>query len=412
MATKRALVHWLIAGSFALVSGCDRSRPEEISPETRLVATASNMFAVDLFQELRSTPGNMFLSPFSISTALAMTYAGAAGTTAEQMARVMHFSATAPPPHAAYEALIRGLDTGDNQSGDQLRIANRLWGQTGEDFKKPFREVTRRHYGAELEELNFVADPEGSRTKINSWVEERTNRKIVDLVPRGAIDKLTRLVLTNAIYFHGTWQAEFDSTDTRVAPFKLGDSVTVDASMMNKEDSLRYAKVDDFALLELPYSNTDLVMIVLLPDSTEGLPGLEQRLSAAQLDSCFAKLKRTKVRVSLPRFRMTTTYLLNDHLAALGMDAAFDPMRADFSNMNGKRDLFISLVVHKAFVDVSEKGTEAAAATAVVATRSIGMAPRSPRFIADHPFVFMIRDQRTSSILFLGRVTDPSRSGA
>ncbi|MGH2571071.1 MAG: serpin family protein [bacterium] len=412
-----------IAALAAAVAGCGsdpsasspdpfeaRQLPEELRADAASVVQSGNRFAVDLYARLAPEPGNLFFSPFSVSTALAMTHAGARAVTAEEMARVLHFSLEPASLHPAYSALIRSLDTGSGLGGYRLNVANRLWGQTGYGFLEPFLAITRGDYGAELAQLDFVAAPEPARAEINGWVEERTEGKIVDLFPPGTIGELTRLVLVNAIYFKGSWADRFDEADTRSNPFHLSASASVDVPTMSQTGEFARARVEDVDVLELPYQGGDVSMVILLPAAVDGLASLEARLTFENLTAWLAAVDGVEprdVEVSLPRFRTRSSFLLNDVLASMGMPAAFDPFAADFSGMNGRRDLFVSVVVHQGFVEVSEEGTEAAAATGVVeALGYITSAP--PAFRVDHPFLFLIRDNLTGSVLFLGRIVDPS----
>jgi serpin B len=374
-------------------------------------AVASNQFGLDLYGQLRSAPGNLFFSPFSISTALAMTYAGADGVTEGEMANVLHLSADDPEAHVAYGMLLRGLGAADTSDSYQLRIANRLWGSRNHEFLPSFLAVTREQYGAELQGLDFAGDAEGSRETINSWVAEKTEQKIEQLLAPGMITPLTALVLTNAIYFDGAWSKPFKEDGTKTAPFHVSATAKVEAPLMQQLANLRYSKGTDFALVELPYKDSDLAMVVLLPDSIDGLPEIERRMP--DLSALLATLQGEAVELYLPRFRMSAAFVLNDVLPRMGMPSAFDPSLADFSAIEGARDLWISIVVHKAFVDVKETGTEAAAATAVVQKTwgGVGVFIRDKIhvFRADHPFLFLIRDTRTGAILFFGRVLDPTK---
>jgi serpin B len=385
----------------------ERQISEDLEKDAASVVEAANEFAVDLYQELRSLKeGNLFFSPFSASTALTMTYAGAAGETAEEMAGVLHLDGSGENIGASYGALVASLDRGGDLGGYRLNVANRLWGQVDYTFLETFLAICDDHYQAGLEELDFLADPDGSRQTINTWVEEKTEGKIQDLLPPGSVSALTRLVLTNAIYFKGDWASQFDKRETSDAPFYLAGGGSVDVPMMFQEMSCRYLSWEDFSMVELPYKGKDLSMLLLLPDETDGLPALEEQLTAEDLETWRASLGEATVRVYLPRFEVATEYPLSQNLAAMGMPSAFDPMTADFSGMTGTKELFIHGVYHKAYVKVNEEGTEAAAATGVVVgTTSI---PEYPVFRADHPFLFLIRDNVTGSILFMGRMADPS----
>jgi serpin B len=378
---------------------------EPASP-TDAVVQGNNAFALDLYAKLRTeSKGNVFLSPYSISTALAMTYAGAKGKTAAEMAEVLHFTVPQEQLHPAFTTLGAELHGDVKKEGFELRIANRLWGQTGYQFLPAFLQVTRDDYGAELGQLDFAANADVARHTINTWVEEKTERKIKDLIPPGMLNGTTRLVLTNAIYFNGDWQQKFQPQATHDAPFQLTPEEKVTVPMMRQEKIFAYGVVGDVQILQLPYVGRRLAMYVLLPNAVDGLSDLEKRLSVETLKTWMSGLKVKMVDVSLPRFKMTSGFRLEKVLASMGMAQAFSG-NADFSGMTGKRELFLSAVIHKAFVDVKERGTEAAAATA--GGMAMAMAPgQTATFRADHPFLFLIRDNRTGSILFLGRMVNP-----
>ncbi len=373
------------------------------------VAEGNSLFAVDLYGKLRNQPGNLFFSPSSISAALAMTYAGARGQTAEQMARVLHFPGPQDQLPESFRWLLAALRPVAEKPGYRLNVANRLWGQAGYHFLPDFLAVTRDSFHAELAEVDFIANTELARETINEWVETQTQDKIKDLVTRGALTPQSRLVLTNAIYFKGDWTKPFPKTATRDEVFHVtGDKTTI-APRMHKTDDFRFAAVDGLQALDLPYGNGDLSTVVLLPDEIDGLPALEQKLSHESLTHWMSGLQRRRVRVFLPRFKLTSDSSLATVLAAMGMPLAFDAKRADFTGITSQEPLYISAVLHKAFVDVNEEGTEAAAATGVVMAARAAMIPTEPPlFRADHPFLFLIVDNRTRSILFLGRVVNPN----
>jgi serpin B len=288
----------------------------------------------------------------------------------------------------------------------ELQMANRLWGQTGYGFLPKYLATTKKDYGAELAQLDFVNQPDKSRQEINAWVEEQTNDKITDLLPQGSINDMTRLVLTNAIYFKGKWEHEFDKKDTKDSPFTTAAGKKVEAPLMFQEEKFKYSETEDAQLLEMPYKGDDLSMLVVLPKKSDGLSAVEKNLTAGNVEKWTAGMRKQEVKTYIPRFKLTEEFQLNSTLADLGMPSAFAPGKADFSGMNGKNDLYITAAIHKAFVDVNEEGTEAAAATGVVL--SVFSLPPEPKiFRADHPFVFMIRDNHTGSVLFLGRVVNP-----
>jgi serine protease inhibitor len=360
-------------------------------------------FALALFQKLRVVEGNLFFSPYSISTALAMTYAGARGSTEAQMAQVLHFGLDQEPLHAAFAALEARLAEIGRQGQVQLKVANALWPHTGFTLLAPFAGLVLRYYGVEITAVDYY-DPETARLKINAWAEEKTERKIRELIPPGVIDELTRLVLTNAIYFKGSWASQFDPALTRDAPFSVAADRQVQVPMMHKKAEFGYREFDGLQVLELPYAGDDLSMVVLLPGEIEGLADVEARLTQENLEQWTWRLWPCEVQVWLPRFEITFPFELSETLRSMGMVDAFDT--DDFAGMVGADALHIQAVLHKAFVAVNEEGTEAAAATAVVMGLRCAPPP-TPVFRADHPFLFLIREKSTGSILFLGRVIKP-----
>ena len=383
--------------------------PPAATSDQTAVSTGNNAFAVDLYGQLRQHPGNLFFSPESISTAFAMAYAGAAGQTATQMAATLHF--TLPPDrlHPAMGALLASLNA--PHAGYQLSVADALWAEKDYTFLPAFLKRTRDDYAAGFRPMDFKTAPDASRATINHWVEQKTNDKIKDLLPPGSIKPITRLVLTNAIYFKGDWQTPFQKSETRDEDFHLSATQTVKAPLMHLEAHLGYFSSAGFQSVSIPYKAGELSMVVFLPSTPDGLPAFEQSFTPANAQEWLTQARGSaKVILTLPKFKMSSEFELSDALSALGMNDAFHPGTADFSAMTGKRDLSISAAIHKAFVDVNEEGTEAAAATGIV-MRSNAMAYERPPvvFRADHPFLFLIRDNRSGSILFLGRVTDPAK---
>ena len=384
-------------------------RGARMGTDVSAVVEGNNRFALDLYARLRADqPGNLFFSPGSLSTALAMTYAGAKGETASQMAKVLHFTLPQEKLHPAFASLNRTWNPDGNGRGFRLSVANRLWGQEGFHFLPEFLAITREDYGAELAQVDLRGQTEKARQQINAWVEEQTQGKIRDLIPPGALDSLSRLVLTNAIYFKGDWTKPFEKRATKDTPFHVTSRQTLDVPMMYQEDRFPFWAGEGLKILELPYGTGDLSMLVLLPDRIEGLADLEARMTDGTLARWLSGPRREKVRVYLPRFKLTSQFQLADVLKAMGMPLAFTPDRADFSGMDGQRDLFVSAVIHQAYVDVNEEGTEAAAATGIAVAATAVMVPKEPPvFRADHPFLFLIRENRTGSILFLGRLVNP-----
>ena len=369
----------------------------------------NNAFAIELYGQLRKQNGNLFFSPASISTAFAMTYAGANGSTAAEMQGTLHF--TLPPDrlHPAMGALLGNLNA--PRTGYQLHVADALWAQQDEQFLPAFLALTKANYTAGFHPVNFAKDPDKVRLTINSWIEQQTADKIKDLLKPGVVTPDTHLILTNAIYFKGDWQNQFKKAQTAEEDFHLSKAQTVLAPLMHRDGKLNYFNGGTFQALEIPYKGAELSMIVLLPNDADGLPALERSLTPLTLQQWLGQLQpASKVILTLPRFKMTQQFELNSALAALGMKHAFQKNAADFSAMNGKRDLWISTAIHKAYVDVNEEGTEAAAATStVMRSLSLSREQQPVVFRADHPFLFLIRDNRSGCILFMGRVEDPSK---
>jgi len=377
---------------------------ETVAPATdaQCTADAGGRFAIDLYGKLAKGDENLFYSPYSISTALAMTYAGARTTTAEEMAKTLRFDLPPGRLHPAYAEMIRDLNEAGKKGDFQLSVANRLWGQKGEGFLKEFLDLTERNYGAGLSEVDFVGDAEGARKTINTWVEKQTAEKIKELLRKGVFDRKMVLVLTNAVYMKADWLTKFQKQRTRDEPFYAAGKKWVQVSTMHGKGMYNYAEADDLQLLELVYRGNRLSMVVLLPRPKDGLADLERKLTFGKVNKWLSFIRMREVGVALPRFQATMECSLKEVLQSLGMAKAFIPGDADFSGMNGRKSLYISAVVHKAFVDVDEAGTEAATTTAAeMALAEI------PEFRADHPFVFLIRDRVSGAILFMGRVTEP-----
>jgi serpin B len=374
------------------------------------VVEAGNRFAFDLYDRLRRKDGNLFFSPASISLALAMAYAGAAENTESEMAKALHFQMGKAQLNEEMRALLESWNSSDKKRGFRLAVANRLWGQDGFKFLPDFLRVTRVDYGAELAPLDFH-QPEAARQTINRWIEDKTQDKIKNLIPTAQAVNGAFLVLTNAVYFKGDWQAQFDKNGTKDEDFHVSLANKFKVPMMRQKHKFRYAAADDLRLLDLPYGDGTLSMVVLLPDKVDGLDQLEAKLSTANIQKWMAAAQAQDVIVFLPKFKTIAEFQLADTLKAMGMASAFNPKTADFSGMTGRKELYFSAVIHKAFVDVNEEGTEAAAATGVIMIRSSAvMRPKAPPvFRADQPFVFLIRDNRNGAILFLGRVNDPTK---
>ena len=329
-------------------------------------AKGNTTFALDLYAQLRTTDGNVFFSPLSIRTALGMTYAGARGETARQMAKVLSLPEEQVRAHGELGELVHLLNEIGRTKDCKLSIANALWGQKGYAFRDEFLTVVQRNYDAGFAQLDFARQTEAARTTINAWVEKKTEDKIKDLLAPGVLDAATRLVLTNAIYFKGDWVKPFKKRSTRDRWFSVEADKQVKVPTMYRTDRFGYVENDDVQALELAYKGGTLSMVVLLPRKRNALDAVEAKLDAATLTGWLGKLRSRRVRVYLPRFKTETSFELKSRLSAMGMTDAFRFGRADLSGMDGTKNLFISAVIHKAYVDVNETGTEAAAATAVV----------------------------------------------
>ena len=378
--------------------------------QTESLVDGNTAFALDLYARLSGAPGNLFFSPYSISTCLAMTYAGARGDTETQMARVLHFRQGDTRLHSSFGELQQHLNDAAKQKGIQLDIANALWAQKGHHFLPAFMKIAQDDYQANVNQADFMtsdASADAVRREINRWVAQKTQDKIQDILSPGDVNRDVKIVLANAIYFKGTWASPFEKAATTTQPFHLSTSSQADTLLMHHFDDVRYTGNNDFQAVELPYSGNELSMVILLPRQIDALGQLERQLSPAFLARVLAQMQKQNVEIFLPKFKLESGFNLNATLAKMGMPDAFNPLNADFSGINGLRqDLYIFGVYHKAWAEVTEEGTEAAAATAVV--MGDGEAPSPPPvFRADHPFVFLIRDTRSGSLLFFGRLADP-----
>jgi serpin B len=375
------------------------------------VVNGNNNFAFDLYSELdKSEKGNVFYSSYSISAALAMTYEGAKGQTADEIKSVFHFP-EGNTLRSNFAAIYNDIN-GENEAYES-RTGNALWVQQDYPLLEDYTIKVEKYYGGKVANLDFIGETEKSRQTINAFIEEQTNDRIKDLIAPGVLGLLTRLVITNAIYFNGTWEWEFDSSDTDEREFKITpDNIIQVPMMLMSPDKARfnYADTENLQILELPYKGGNLSMLIFLPKGN--VESIKSSLTAEKLAELKGKMQETSLdAIYLPKFEFDTKYNLNGYLKALGMPTAFDDSgKADFSGMTSAEKLFIGLVIHQAYVKVDEKGTEAAAATAVV---MLGESSAEPRdliiFRADHPFIFLIQEKETGNILFLGKVTDPTK---
>ena len=375
--------------------------------DQKAVVGGNTDFALDLYARLRTNSGNLCLSPYSISTALAMTYGGARGNTAQQMAETLHFSLDQEQLHPIFAQLEAQLKAVQKKGLVQLHVANSLWPHKDYPFLKEYLALTKRYYGTSITPVDYKTASEVARIRINEWIEEKTEEKIKDLIKPGVLTSLTRLVLVNAIYFKGNWARQFEESLTQDAPFYLLPGKTVPAPFMTQEHTFRYGEDEGLQILELPYAGDTLSMLILLPRRVDGLSDLEKDLTPANLKTWITHLWEEELAVFVPKFKVLYSLDLNDTLIAMGMRDAFDQTAANFAGMDGTTLLYISAAIHKAFVEVHEEGTEAAAATGIA--MSLGAAPEPPpTFRADHPFIFLIRHNSSGCILFMGRVVDPT----
>jgi serine protease inhibitor len=405
--------------SIILFSACAQVQQVQV-PRTGAVAGDNDMitqeqiveglnnFSFDLYHSLSAgSSSNLFYSPLSISSALAMTYAGANGETADQMQSTLHYGPQVDLFHSQYGAMIDSLSSKKGQDF-KMNIANAIWVQDQFKLRNYFVETVKKDYNGEVRSMDFVNQPEASRDTINYWVEKKTAGKIQDLIPKGMIDDITRLILTNAVYFNAEWANKFNKRLTTEDNFYCFGNKIVKTDMMYQREHYPVSQTKDYTILEIPYEGYEYSMLILLPKENDGLIDLSKSLSADDIIAHDKNKKHEEVLVYFPKFKMETEYELKKSLSGMGMPLAFSA-NADFSNMTGGKDLMISSVIHKAFIDVDEEKTEAAAATAVVMKlTSMAPSPKAPlEFRADHPFLFIIRSRNDDAILFMGQLTNP-----
>ncbi len=415
-----------VLGSVVFITGCaqppahameaksdlDRdASPQVPSSDLEKLVEGNSAFAFDLYQALREEDGNLFYSPYSISIALAMTYAGARGETEAQMAETMHFLLSQDRLHPAFNALDQDLASRseglDEEQGEafQLNIANSIWGQQDFEFLPEFLDTLALNYGAGLRLVDFIKATEEARQTINQWVEEHTEEKIKDLIPEGVLNELTRLVLANAIYFKAGWFHPFDEGNTREGLFYLLDGSQISVDFMFQEEEFNYTEGEGYEAIELPYVGQNTSMIILLPD-TDQFKSFEASLNSDRIVEILADLHMQDVQLKMPKFEYESMVGLKAVLSEMGMPNAFTA--ADFSGMDGTKQLLIQDILHKAFILVNEEGAEAAAATVVIVGIESALPDEPIEMTIDHPFIFMIRDMETGTILFLGRVMNPA----
>jgi len=392
------------------IAKSDKQRLTPAASRQQLEQLAQNnaAFAVELLQALESPAGNLFYSPHSISIALAMTYAGARGSTEAEMAKVLHYAAPQSALHDSFNALDqerakRGQGAAGKDGGKfQLKIVNAVWGRKGEAFLPDYLDVLAQYDGAGMRLMNFADQPEDCRQTINDWVAQETEDRILDLVPKGEIRSDTRLVLTNAIYFNAAWKEAFEKTATAPGDFTLADDTKKSVPMMSKTTRMGYGNAEGWEAVELGYDGDELSMVLLLPAARLEKAGA---LTPEALGRLIGAISPEEVSLTLPKFKVESQLRLKGTLSELGMPTAFSDA-ADFSGIDGVvGGLQIGEVIHKSFVEVDEAGTEAAAATGVVMKPPSASEPRAVRF--DRPFLFLIRDVATGAVLFVGRVVEP-----
>jgi serpin B len=385
--------------------------PDATTTELEELVSGNSEFAFDLYQAIKGEEGNLFYSPYSISVALAMTYAGARNETEQQMADTMHFTLPQDQLHPSFNWLDLELaKRGEGAQGKdsepfRLNIVNAIWGQKDYEFLDEFLDTLAENYDAGLRIVDFINETEEARVTINDWVEEQTEGRIEDLIPQGAVNALTRLVLTNAIYFNAAWAYPFEPTATQDGPFHLLDGGQVTVPMMTQSEQFGYAEGEGYVAVELPYDGRELSMVILLPD-TDQFEAFEDNLDAQSVDAIISDMAYRQVNLTMPKFEFESELNLTGTLSDMGMPIAFDAGAADLSGMTGARELFITDILHKAFVSVDEAGTEAAAATAVIVGLTAVLDPVTVTL--DSPFIFLIRDIETGAVLFVGRVMNPA----
>jgi serpin B len=380
-----------------------------VTPEgINATAEANNQFAFDFYTKHKSD-SNFFFSPYSVSSAMSMVYEGAKGDTATQISDVFHL-----PDIKVLESSSARLYNEINKANKSysLNTANALWAQKDYAFLPDYLNTVGEYYGGKLTNLDFKINTENSRITINNWVADQTNQKIKDLIPQGTIDSFTRLVLTNAIYFKGKWDKQFVKINTKPEDFDvaLGNTIKTDTMQLTGEDAnFKYAEDNNVQILNLPYQGNDLSMILILPKTGKSIQDAEKYLSVKELSGLKSEMQNIRVNVYIPKFKLETKYFMKEDLSNMGMPAAFSGF-ADFSGMTGNKDLTIGQVIHQAFVEVNEEGTEAAAATAITMQATAMQSPVSIKtFRADHPFLFLIQQNSTGNILFLGRLNNPAQ---
>ncbi|MFH0958506.1 MAG: serpin family protein [Pseudomonadota bacterium] len=372
----------------------------------------NSAFAIDLYKKLFTRTGNIFISPYSMSTSLAMTYAGAQGNTRKQMANVLRFSLEQKSLDPTFDSLSSTLEKLSGRGLVCLNMANSLWTQKGYNILPEYQDQLKTYYGVSTVSLDYQSQQGEAIKKINGWVEEKTQGRIKDIITPEAINSNTKMVLTNAICFQGAWEQKFEDDLTEDSKFFVSSGNSTEIQMMRHTGMFKYSDIESLQILEMPYAGNELSMIALLPRETEGLKAIESDISSENLNLWKNKMASTKVLVQFPKFEILSSFELSDELVSMGMIDAFNSRDANFEGIAPRKNepLFLSAVIHKAFVEVDEEGTQASAATSTMAADGISFHDKQiPVFRADHPFIFLIQENQTGCILFMGRVSEPTK---
>jgi serpin B len=386
----------------------DSSNTLKESTTINAIAEANNEFAISLYKKTGDEEKNIVFSPYSIGSALAVTYAGARENTAKEMAEVLWFPQDQVSFHPGYKAFTDSVLLTGKEKGTELRIANALWVQEDYKLKQDFLDLAESYYKAKAENVNFRVpeELEKTRQKINKWVEDMTNNRIQNLLQQGVLKEATRLVITNAIWFNGNWVKPFDTNNTYSSIFDINSAKSISTEFMHQKSEVDYYEDDEVQALEIPYKGGKKSMLIILPKETEGWKLIGRILTTDRLKIISRGLKTQEVEMAIPKFSYESQFNLKETLMQMGMKEPFSNF-ADFSGMTDANDLKIDEVIHKAFIEVNETGTEAAAATAVIMVLKSALEERSVRFIADHPFIYFIMDKTTGGIIFMGRLVNP-----
>jgi serpin B len=381
--------------------------PESVSMKD--ISEANNEFAISLYKKIGDEEKNIVFSPYSISSALAVTYAGAKGNTAREMADILWFPDDQESFHPRYKIFTDSILMTGMEKGTELRIANAIWVQEDYKLRDGFLKLADSCYQARAENVNFKIpeELENTRLKINLWVEKITNQKIRDLIPRGVLKEVTRLVITNAIWFNGNWDNPFDKSGTSTSLFNINPDKSVGTDFMHQKVHAGYYEDEEVQALEMNYKGNKKSMIIVLPKETDGWKLVGRILTTERLSIILKGMEDKEVEMAIPKFTYESQFNLRETLIALGMKEPFSD-DADFSGMTDANDLKIDEVIHKAFIEVNESGTEAAAATAVIMVLKSALQEESIRFNANHPFIYFITDKTTGGILFMGRLVNPA----